>query len=256
MKHKIKLLTLSTILAFGLVNVNAMLIFSDDFSGTSGDLDGTMPDVGGVSWVASPVFENNGDANLGGTVDAGSATLAFTPSNGMLYTAEGSASLSAGGSGNFVTFGFANGQSNVTSTNNRFLNGNFVEGRAWMFARENTNNPFTYLAGQNDGALWSGLSNSPSNVDFKIELDTTGGSGAWTATWFAKDSASSTFTEVRSAATLTAEDITSVGFAVSCNGVTANLSNFSLTAVPEPSQYAMLFGAGSLLFIIIRRRRS
>ena len=229
-------------------------IFQEDFNGGTGDLNGASPDTGGVNWVAASMFDLNGDVNET-DAGAGSATLAFAPVNGFTYTAEASYTLSAGGSGDFIGFGFANGQDATVSTGNRFL-GALTSGRAWAFTRENTNNPAASLTETTNSATWTGLTNSPSNVDLRIILDTTGGTGAWTATWFAKDQASVGYTEVRASTLLGGEDIDSVGFASAGGGVTANITNFSLTSIPEPSSYAFLAGLTGLALVMTRRRRA
>ena len=229
----------------------ATTIFSDDFNGSTSNLDGASPDVGAGTWTAAAPFDRNGDVNIT-NANAGSATLAFTPSNGLIYTLESSVTLSTGGSGDWIGFGFANGQSSTSGTGRRFLDGNTPEGRAWIYARENTNNPRTLLTGS-DATPWDGFTNSPTDLDLRIVLDTTGGTGNWTATWFAKDAGDTSFTEIGGEKALTDEDINSVGFSVAGNGVTADITNFSLTSVPEPS--ATLLGALGALALLIRRRR-
>jgi hypothetical protein len=231
----------------------ATVIFQDNFDGTIANLQSASPDIGTGTWVTSNNFDRNGDVNIT-AANAGSATLAFTPVDGLIYTAEASFTLSAGGAGDWVAFGFANGQSANAGTGYRFLSGNNVEGRAWMYARENTNNPGAQLTGNGDGTSWAGYTQSPRDLDLRIILDTTGGAGTWAATWFAKDAGDASYTEVRSAALLNDEDINSIGFAVSGNGVTASISNFSLTSeVPEPASLALL-GLGGMLLASRRRR--
>jgi hypothetical protein len=90
------------------------------------------------------------------------------------------------------------------------------------------------------------------SLDLRIVLDTTGGTGNWTATWYARRPADGSYTEVRSSTILTTEDIDSVGFAVSSTGVSGAIERFALNAVPEPS--ALLLG-GLVLVGLLRRRR-
>ncbi len=80
-------------------------------------------------------------------------------------------------------------------------------------------------------------------------LDTTGGAGAWTATWFAKLPTDAGFSKVRPAGTLLDENITSVGIAYSSTNVEGNISSFRLISeVPEPSSaVVLLIGLSTLL---------
>ncbi len=214
-------------------------------AGTDG-LNGTSPTIGANNWVASSLFQADGDIAEG----AGSATLAFTPANGFIYTLDASFRNMAGTAsvGNpeqdWVALGFAKGQSTVSSINSRFLTTNVI-GKAWMLFRgantEGTLNNVTHLgtatSGNNGGAVpstsvnWSALSiNYGGDMDMRIVLDTTGGAGNWTAMWYAKLPASGSFTEVRAATTLLNEDIDSVGVAISNPGIEGDLTFFSLTA--------------------------
>jgi hypothetical protein len=68
------------------------------------------------------------------------------------------------------------------------------------------------------------------DMDMRVVLDTTGGTGNWTATWFAKLPASGSYTQVRAATPLLKEDINSVGVAITGSGIEGDLTFFSLTA--------------------------
>ena len=207
-------------------------LFAEDFAGAAAtDLNGTTPDqtTGGATWVASPNF--NADGSFAGS--AGSATLAFTPVDGLIYTLD--ASLSGiSGDGNWIALGFVNGQSMNGGTSSRFVNGNSPEGRAWTLARgDNSANPnVAHTLGSGDPGPWTGtLANANGGaLDLRIILDTTGGPGTWTATWLAKRPADAAYLETRTTATLTAADINSVGFAVSNTGISGMLESFSLTS--------------------------
>ena len=228
---------IAALAALGLASAPAQTtVFSDNFDG-SGDLDGTTPGVttGGATWVAADNFKADGSF---ASTTGGSATLAFAPADGLVYTLDASITgiTAAMGDINWIALGFANGQSMTAGSNNRFVNGNDVEGRAWMLARgDNSTNPnATHTLGTTDPAEWVGaLANANGgDLELRIVLDTTGGTGNWTATWYAKRPADGSYAEVGSTTTLTSEDIDSVGFAVSNAGVSGTIATFSLTAVP------------------------
>jgi hypothetical protein len=166
---------------------------------------------------------------------AGTATLAFTPVNGLVYTLD--ASITVAGDGNWIALGFVNGQSaSADPALNRFIDHDTV-GKAWML--KSGNGSGSALLGNTTGTTsnvaWaSGVPSGAGNFDMRIVLDTTGGTGAWTATWYAKESSQTSYTEVRSTATLLAENITSVGLAKSNTGVTGSVTSFSLTSVGTP----------------------
>lgn len=210
----------------------AQAIFEEDFAGAAAtDLNGTAPDqtTAAASWVASPNFK--ADGSFAGS--AGSATLSFTPTDGLIYTLD--ASLSGiSGDGNWIALGFANGQSTTGGTSNRFINGNTPIGHAWTLARgDNSANPnVAHTLGSGDPGPWTGaLANANGGaLDLRIILDTIGGTGAWTATWFVKRPADAAYLETRTTTTLTAADINSVGFAVSNAGVSGMIESFSLTS--------------------------
>lgn len=210
----------------------AELIFAEDFTGAAiTDLNGTTPGqmTEGAAWVASPNF--NADGSFAGS--PGSATLAFTPGNGLVYTLE--ASLSGiSGDGNWIALGFANGQSSTGSSSNRFVNGNSPEGRAWTLVRgTNSANPnVAHTLGSGDPGVWSGALATANGgaLDLRIILDTTGGTGGWTVTWFVKRPADAAYLEVRTTTELLSTEINSVGFAVSNTGVSGMIESFSLSS--------------------------
>jgi hypothetical protein len=77
-------------------------------------------------------------------------------------------------------------------------------------------------------------------ADLRIVLDTTGGPGKWTATWYAKPHGAKSYLKVRETARLLSEDISSVGFAVAGEGASGRITHFSLRADPKSRQEASL----------------
>ena len=238
---KIGLFLLSS--GFGLVALcpAQTTLFSDNFDGGTSDLNGSTPDTGSVNWVATAT-NFLADGTIGGT-GAGSATLAFTPFNGLVYTLDASFSGIAGNN-DWIPFGFVNGQGTSSSSSgtseNRFLE-HQTAGIAWMFARgDNTTYPNRAFLGDRSvntgnlsGSDWSGGPTNGGEIDMRIVLDTSGGSGTWTATWFAKRPADSSYTEIRATTTLVSEAITSVGFGKANSGVSGTIESFSLSYTGE-----------------------
>lgn len=264
MKHSNPFLAPLAGLLLSLSCTHAAVIFSDDFSGGATDLNGTAPDTrpGSETWVsasesATALFQADGSFAGGSTTSmGGTATLAFTPEQGKIYTLDTSLSFTVGGSGSWFALGFAKGQNETAGASNRFsAPAGDVVGRAWSYFRNNTNNPGAAMDGTNSSGAWTTLfpetSGNTAAIDMRIVLDTTAGATNWTATWFAKKSADTNYITVRAADLLT-EDIDSVGFAVSGNGSSGTVGNFSLTVIPEPS--AALLGAFGMLGLLRRRR--
>lgn len=216
----------------------ASVLFSEDFSGGNADLNGSTPDstTGGAAWVASANFNQDGSIDQG----TGSATLAFTPANGFVYNLDASIS-GVSGDGDWFALGFANGQSALSTTNDRFISGNVV-GTAWILmkgdASGSANSSFLGLGTPGTGnhgltsqAAWAALTNENpgGDIDLRIVLDTSGGTGTWTATWFAKRPADVTYTEVRPATAMLTESCNAVGLAISNEGVFGTIQSFSLS---------------------------
>lgn len=228
---------------------NAGVLFSDDFSGSSStNLHGTTPDVttGGETWVATDNYKADGSFT---SAAPATMTLAFTPVDGLVYTLD--AQIEDLGGSQWAQFGFGNGQ----PTNDKW------SGRAWDLLRvaSDTSHPHATVqsgfAGLTD---WSSLGQLryADDLDARIVLDTMGGTGNWTATYYAKAGNDGTYTEVGSA-TLTDEAIDSVGVSTYNVPNEGKLNSFSLSLaeVPEPATLGLLLmgGAGVLFH---RRRRN
>lgn len=242
-------------LALSTTPIHTGVLFRDEFKG-AGSLHGTTPDVatGNVKWLAasSPSnFAANGAFSGGGSGSSrgGSATLAFAPVDGVIYTLDASL-RGVTGNEDWIALGFAHGQSAAGNSSSRFIDGS-VAGRAWMLLKgtasgiptangSDENKAFLGTTGSNggiaDGVAFSTFTaGSHPDMDLRIVLDTTGGPGTWTATWYAMRPAESRYTMVRGASPLLNESITAVGFAVAGGGISGAIESFSLLADRKPS---------------------
>lgn len=228
------------------------VILRESFSHT-GALHQTLtgPSEAATSWVASPAFGGDGQLYADTT---GTATLAFTPIHGRVYTLDASFEnlQSEPGIDTWVGLGFASGQS-VSSyiyglRENRFLEGQ-TTGRAWMLYRA-SGSPLDHQAclgttGKNGGIAdapgWTGWQEDPGgSVDLRVVLDTTGGEGQWSAQWLAKRPTDESYREVRPKSRLLNEEIHSIGIAVGKEGLSGRIRSFSLKATgadPDPQDW-------------------
>jgi hypothetical protein len=210
-------------------SARAGVIYQEDFNGSADDLNGAAPSIrpGEETWIATPIFNQDGSLDP----DAGSATLAFTPSDDNVYQLDLSLT-GVTGDLNWIALGFGVGQSTVIGTNNRFINGLLI-GKVWMLFRGDTSGHQAFLgsatSGTAAGTPWAALETETGAIDLRIELDTTGGAGAWAATWFAKKPADLSYTEVRPRETLLDEVIDSVGIALARGLVNGTIESFSLS---------------------------
>lgn len=227
-------------------------ILSDDFSGGTGNINSVAPDVrpGSETWTASTIFNADGSVDRPTSSNQGSMTLPFVPANGFIYTVDASFSGVTGDT-DWLGFGFANGQSATSTTNDRFV-GPTVTGATWMIFRGATPAPLA----TNGNKIQRGLAAADAvdwldptlgdleggAIDLRIVLDTTGGTGAWTATWYAKLPASGSYTLVGATTPVphAAASYTSVGIAASSthptSGTGGTIESFKLTSLaPSPT---------------------
>ena len=239
-----------TIESFSLTAAEAQpVIFADDFSGDTGDVNGLTPDIttGGATWTASPVFNADGslDRPVGGR---GSLTLPFTPVDGRIYTLDASFSGVTGDT-DWLALGFAKGQAETSTLSDRFTSPGIVVGTTWMLFRgDNPDASFVNKIQQGLGTStpsdWLALADRDGgDIDLRVLLDTTGGTGAWNATWYAKLPADGSYTEVGATTTVPHDPskFTSVGIAASntssTDGTGGTIESFSLSAsIPGGSQ--------------------
>lgn len=219
--------------ALGMARASAQTtIYSDNFDGGTGNIQLSAPDIrpGTQTWTASPVFNANGsvDRASSGIAGRGSMTLPFTPVNGFIYTLDASFTGVTGDT-DWLALGFAKGQSSGTNSTDRFdaASGSAVSGTTWMLFRGATPAPLATNGHKIQGGLGA---TTPSNwadatlvdleggdIDLRIVLDTTGGTGAWTATWYAKLAANPSYTLVGATTTVphAASNFTTIGISAS-----------------------------------------
>lgn len=214
-------------------------IYMEHFNGT-GPLNGQTTHNGNKKWVAGSAFNKDGSVTTEAKYT--SATLPFNPQPNRLYILKARITSKLIPESNYqhwIALGYANGQSDKTSTANRFTDSKGIslcEGRAWAYIRPIFNKPGS---GNFNSASLKGTTSigkfkeyeQESDLDIRIDLNTT---DAWTATWYAKHPADSEYKEVISSHKLIETNITSVGFSKS-EGV-GLIDNFSLNVVGELSR--------------------
>jgi hypothetical protein len=260
-KSKISMMTVAAMTALfvwaGAAQAAIITIYSHNFGGSSGTNLHTLSADGGTgtgTWVANSSYRADGSL-----VDAtwGSATLAFTPAQGYVYTLDARFKNLTTGTSNWVGAGFAKGSSTGTVTGDRFT-GPTVEGRSWALVRSNWNTANQAFlgsgtSGTSSSANYTAYATHITTLDLRIVLDTTGGAGNWTTTWLAKLPSESEYTVVRATAAMLDEDVTSVGLSHNNLTGTGLIDSFTLTQIPEPASGLMLLG--SMLGIGLLRRK-
>ena len=212
----------SLLLIGGTNKASAAVLYSQTFTGGASTLVGTTPTTGGGTWVGANII--NLDGNSTGVGDA--VSLAFTPTSGFVYDLTATI--------------------DVTNANGSWLGVAFLQ----------DNNAYGFFGTQitptalrtDRWQLWPQAANyNQTSNDVLIRLDTTG--AQWTATYFQGGAQiGDTYTYTGGNPTINYVGIVTEGAAV------GSVSAFQLTAVPEPSTYAMVLG-GLLNLSLIRRRR-
>lgn len=198
----------------------------DNLAGGSGatTLDNTLPNtpIGSNRWRSHTEIKDDG--TMDNPIDAG-AYYRFTPGNGTRYQLDfGAAFVDTFAEGDNCIFGFYEDRSASNTLSGPSADGSLnptcakavhlmrdIEGGA----RQNAYRLGTESDGTVDTHQWTDatLRASPDDVlDLRIVLDTTGGTGNWTATWYAKGILSGTYTEVGPATQLLSENIGAVGW--------------------------------------------
>lgn len=233
------------IVAGNAAHLHAAVLYDENFTGAAAaTLNGQIPDIdqnGGFNaWRAHTGFLADGSMTI--PANGSGAWLPFVPQVGFTYTL--SVSL-VGVTGNTNWMGVGFGESvpaNPQGTGNdyRFISGPSV-GKAWMLYRGQSTSATTKNQTQrgdaNTGTVaanqldWLGTEMYAGDIDMQIVLDTTGGAGNYTASFFAKRPTDPTYTAVSASnLPLSATDIGSVGFVGSNSpaNIDATITNFTL----------------------------
>jgi hypothetical protein len=252
----------------------ATVLYSSNFSGSSGtNLNGTAVITSGATlaqhaqygtsatetWTASTLFKADGSFARGSgannPVNRASGTLFFDPQNGYVYTLTMTTNFAvvAGVNDWFATGFFM--QDNYSAAT-QIANGATV----WALTRPGSTNVngdqvahYNLAGGPNSPAVAMLAEDITAPSTITIVLDTTAGTGNWSASYYA--GAVSVSNLLRTVADLNAVDIDGVGIGVSLDSATVStgkFQSFELSVVPEPS-VSILCGLGGLA--LLRRRR-
>ena len=235
----------STVLLFlPAISRAATVIYSDDFSGlASVDLRGTVPDVGGGTWLGTNNFNADGSVTAG----AGSITLPFSPVAGLIYELSADLTFTTNDT-SWIGLGFADASAAWTGlpalgNGNRFT-GAVITGHSWMISAPTAGQSgFRGTGGTNAAVENPGVEVFATSVLLTVTLDTT--APGWLTSYYVNANLLGTTAAAGS------QPIDSVGFSV-FNGALGRVSNFQLTSVPEPS--SVLLGGAGLLGLLRRRR--
>jgi hypothetical protein len=209
-------------------------ILEDDFSGAGAALHGTSPDVGSATWTAHSNYLDNGTQTA---INAG-AYYPFVPVSGKIYHIEWEPRSLAENSYDETTFFLgeglpvgtdpvgptAYGKSDPTT-----LKAGFVL-RDVASTQRNACRLGDYYSGIADTVDFTDgtLKAEADDIDLRLVLDTRLGAGFWKATWYAKDTGDSTWTQVRAQTNLIDENITMVGWANDNTTTTVTMNSISI----------------------------
>jgi hypothetical protein len=210
-------------------------VLYDDFSGAGAALDGTTPDTGSGTWMAHSSYLDNGTMSAG--VNSG-AYYAWVPTSGNTYEIiwETSAITESDRleSRCFIAVNTPSYAEQLGGT----MNGNAWSTtlRAGFILRDfggtqsNACRMGDDYDGEADTVVFTDatLRTEDDAIDLRLVLDTTGGAGNWTATWYAKDPAASAWTLVRDEATLLSEAIGAVGWSNDNNTTTFTMDEIKV----------------------------
>jgi hypothetical protein len=215
-------------------------ILDDDFTaGSAVDLHGTSPDTGVSTWSANTEYQDDGTIV---NPIRGGGYYPFTPVNGTFYLLEvQSAAVVTYEDGFNCIWGYYedvtpdtdfqgpayDGTINPTAAKAVHLQRNIpTADRDRAYRLGSDSNGAQHTKRYTDATLRDVSDNV---LDLRIELDTTGGAGNWTARWLAKGVIASTWDEVGPETKLLSENVGAVGFSTDSNGVELTTDRIILT---------------------------
>lgn len=255
MKRISCLLGVLAALSFSWTSVTAeTLLFSHNFGGSSeASLDGVALDVGGQNWFAGGVDSTDSVASFnadGSVTGQGSMWVNFTPQAGFSYTL--SADITATNN-QWIALGFAQNPGAGSGAGESRHTGD-ANGIAWALHRFENNNPdqqFFVGPSTTGGAINNNVVSQ--TMSMVITLDAIDSDNVLAS--LSLNGAVQANVDELNIGSLAALGIQGLGFSSASGTVSGSIDNFSLTAIPEPSTYALMFGVAVLGIALCRRRR-
>jgi hypothetical protein len=198
-------------------DVSGFKVYYEDFNETEGTLlNGLTPDVGVDTWIASSslLVNASGQAATNGLT----GYLPFTPQNGYLYSLSADVHETAEGYSSYI--GFAQS----ANTGSADWTGSTVNPTGWM-SIETSGNGNMYAGPSTANQVGTYFGRMAGVHNLRIDLDTRGGSGNWTLTYYCDDVLKGGPVAYPASGT-----IKYVSFGGSCSGSSATIDNFKLTA--------------------------
>jgi len=242
----------------------AGIVYQDDFNGTGGPLNGTMPDISttGAVWEATDGFSDDGSATNAGGADGGTAAhLNLALEAGKIYTAEATI---LNDQLDWIAFGFTVADIDWTVGGNaevRHSNGG--RGATWILTRNSPNsNDQEGFGGAGTASVqpWGGDVVDPTEpVDIKVVLDNTGAvseSEFWlNGVLQSTHTYGSLVLKDFDGAADGGDDAGGIGFSHTSDtdGAFGSLLSFKVSVVPEPASI-VLVAIGALGLGLVRKR--